>query len=121
MRTQPEITTPLELKTGTVFRDGHKYIVDPDGWTEEFAEITAVEEGVELTEDHWKIIRFMRQSHADTGVMVDVRHVNKFLANEMGVTKNEARRYLFTLFPYGYVKQACKIAGMKQPRAWSTG
>jgi len=28
---------------------------------------------------------------------------------------------VFDLFPYGYVKQACKIAGMKKPRAWSTG
>jgi len=28
---------------------------------------------------------------------------------------------VFELFPYGYVKQACKIAGMKKPRAWSTG
>ena len=30
-------------------------------------------------------------------------------------------RRLFELFPYGYVAQACKIAGMKRPRAWSTG
>ena len=29
--------------------------------------------------------------------------------------------HLFDLFPYGYVKQACKIAGMQRPRAWSTG
>lgn len=28
---------------------------------------------------------------------------------------------LFNLFPYGYVKQACKISGMKRPRGWSTG
>jgi sulfur relay (sulfurtransferase) DsrC/TusE family protein len=32
-----------------------------------------------------------------------------------------ARGRLFELFPYGYVKQACKVAGMKRPRAWSTG
>ena len=31
------------------------------------------------------------------------------------------RNDLFVLFPYGYVKQACKIAGMRRPRAWSTG
>ena len=31
------------------------------------------------------------------------------------------RERLFQLFPYGYVKQACKIAGMRKPRAWSTG
>ena len=33
----------------------------------------------------------------------------------------EGRNDLFRLFPYGYVKQACKIAGMRRPRAWSTG
>ncbi|HDK03426.1 MAG TPA: sulfite reductase subunit gamma, partial [Gammaproteobacteria bacterium] len=32
-----------------------------------------------------------------------------------------AGSYLFTLFPYGYVKQACKLAGMRRPRAWSSG
>lgn len=33
----------------------------------------------------------------------------------------DGRSRLFELFPYGYVAQACKIAGMKRPRAWSTG
>lgn len=28
---------------------------------------------------------------------------------------------MYELFSYGYVRQACKIAGMRQPRAWSTG
>jgi sulfur relay (sulfurtransferase) DsrC/TusE family protein len=27
----------------------------------------------------------------------------------------------FELFPYGYPGQACKIAGMRRPRVWSTG
>jgi hypothetical protein len=27
----------------------------------------------------------------------------------------------FEFFPYGYLRQACKIAGMRRPRAWSTG
>jgi tRNA 2-thiouridine synthesizing protein E len=33
----------------------------------------------------------------------------------------DAHKKLFELYPYGYVKQACKIAGMRRPRAWSTG
>jgi tRNA 2-thiouridine synthesizing protein E len=41
----------------------------------------------------------------------------KFLAGD----RQSGRERLFQLFPYGYVKQACKIAGMKKPRAWSTG
>jgi len=34
---------------------------------------------------------------------------------------SRARKRLFELFPYGYVRQACKVAGMRRPRAWSTG
>jgi tRNA 2-thiouridine synthesizing protein E len=44
----------------------------------------------------------------------------KHLAEYKGMGK-AGRNDLFVLFPYGYVKQACKIAGMRRPRAWSTG
>jgi len=52
---------------------------------------------------------------------VDVRHVLKRLQNKLGVSKHDAKMRMLELFPYGYVKQAVKMAGMKQPRAWSTG
>lgn len=97
------------------------FIVDPETWTAEFAEYVADDENIELTPLHWDVLNYMRERHADHGVMVDVRHVIKFLAAQEGMDKNPARRMLFEMFPYGYVKQACKIAGMKQPRAWSTG
>jgi tRNA 2-thiouridine synthesizing protein E len=42
------------------------------------------------------------------------------MAEELGFG-SDARKQLFELFPYGYVQQACKIAGMKRPRGWSTG
>jgi tRNA 2-thiouridine synthesizing protein E len=44
----------------------------------------------------------------------------KHLAEVKGAA-SQGRNDLFVLFPYGYVKQACKIAGMRRPRAWSTG
>jgi tRNA 2-thiouridine synthesizing protein E len=44
----------------------------------------------------------------------------KHLAEYRGPRQAD-RNDLFRLFPYGYVKQACKIAGMRRPRAWSTG
>jgi sulfur relay (sulfurtransferase) DsrC/TusE family protein len=46
--------------------------------------------------------------------------VIRFLADEVGAG-SVARQRLFELFPYGYVRQACKVAGMRRPRAWSTG
>lgn len=98
--------------------DEEGYLVNPHDWTEDIARKFAQEEDIQLAEDHWDAIRFMRQYYAENEVAPDVRHVMKHLAKRLGP---ESRNKIFELFPYGYVKQACKIAGMKRPRAWSTG
>lgn len=102
-------------------RDGEGYLTDPENWNREIAQAMAEEEQLELTETSWPIIEFMRGYWQEHQVAPDVRHVVDFLVNERGMDKKSAKALLFQLFPYGYVKQACKIAGMMRPRAWSTG
>ena len=92
------------------------YLNNPEDWNEEVARYLASGEDIELTDEHWRVFRFMREYYADHGIAADARFVIKFIANELGYG-DEARSRLFQLFPYGYVKQAC----MKRPRAWSTG
>lgn len=104
-----------------VARDIEGYVVDPEDWNEELARQFAAEEELELTDDYWMILRFMREYWAEHRVAPDVRHVLKLLVGEQGYDKKQAKQHLFDLFPYGYVKQACKIAGMQRPRGWSTG
>ena len=98
--------------------DAEGYLIEPLEWTEEVAIALARQENIELNDDHWDVLRFMREYYAEHQVAVDVRHVIKHLAAKHGPA---SRNLVFELFPYGYVKQACKIAGMKRPRAWSTG
>jgi TusE/DsrC/DsvC family sulfur relay protein len=106
------------IRNGDAFAtDAEGYLIDPSAWTEDFAEKVAGGENITLKDEHWKVIRFMRRWLEDRGVAPDARHVMKFLAGD----REAGRARLFELFPYGYVKQACKIAGMKKPRAWSTG
>ncbi|MCO5107024.1 MAG: TusE/DsrC/DsvC family sulfur relay protein [Burkholderiaceae bacterium] len=100
--------------------DEEGYLVDPGDWTPELAEWLAGREGVALTDEHWAVLRFMREYYDDHQIPADARFVIRFLARERG-KGDEARDALFALFPYGYVKQACKIAGMRKPRVWSTG
>lgn len=102
---------------GPIVTDAEGYLVDPSDWTEDFAQEVARREGITLADEHWKVIRFMRGWLDEHGVAADARHAMKFLAGD----RDAGRTRLFELFPYGYVKQACKIAGMKKPRAWSTG
>ncbi|MEW5903068.1 MAG: TusE/DsrC/DsvC family sulfur relay protein [Pseudomonadota bacterium] len=98
--------------------DEEGYLIEPLQWDDRLAEDIARQEGIELTAEHWQVIRFMRDYYAEHQVAPDVRHVTKHLAESLS---GDMRKLVFELFPYGYVKQACRIAGMKRPRGWSTG
>lgn len=98
--------------------DEEGYLVEPGDWTEGVAEELAHRLGIELGDDHWDVIRFMRGMFEEHQVAPDARHVIKHLDARY---PNQGRNRLFELFPYGYVGQACKVAGMKRPRGWSTG
>lgn len=121
MRTLPDKITTLALTSGSVDVDERGYLTDPNTWTPEFAEHMASVEGITLTPQHNSMTTFIRTYAEEHGIMPDARFALKFLAEPDGLTKSEAKKVMYGLFPYGYVKQACKIAGMKQPRAWSTG
>jgi tRNA 2-thiouridine synthesizing protein E len=110
----------LEAEGTTLAGDFEGYLVDPAQWNEQVAEELARQEHIVLTDEHWAVIRFMREYYEQHHIAPDARHVMKHLAEFKGAGK-AGRNDLFVLFPYGYVRQACKIAGMRKPRAWSTG
>jgi tRNA 2-thiouridine synthesizing protein E len=103
------------LRAPEVDEDG--YLVDPSEWTEDWAQEAASAMGVALTPDHWDAIRFMRKFYDEHRVPADARFVMRHLSQMRGASRNR----LFELFPHGYPGQACKIAGMRRPRTWSTG
>lgn len=108
----------MEMQLPAPNIDAEGYLIEPQDWNEDLATAFARQENIELNDDHWDVIRFMRDYFEEHQVAPDARFVIKHLIDRLG---NGARNRLFELFPYGYVKQACKIAGMKRPRAWSTG
>jgi len=110
----------LKVNGISIDRDDEGYLLNPDEWNQEIAIQLANEENLNLNDEYWKIVTFMRDFYEDNQISPGTRLVTKFVDTELGYGK-DARNYLFRLFPYGYAKQACKIAGMKKPRAWSTG
>ena len=98
--------------------DSEGYLTDPGSWTDTVASEFARQENIELTDEHWVVIRFIREYYDQHQVIPDARFAIRHLAARLG---RESRNRIFELFPYGYVKQACRIAGMRRPRAWSTG
>ena len=104
-----------------VSRDSEGYLVDTDDWSRDFYEMVAKEEGITLNDFYWSLLSFMRSFFDDHQYAPDVRHVTRYISETNECSTKEAKTLLFESFPYGYVKQAVKMAGMKKPRAWSTG
>ena len=92
------------------------YLINPEDWTAAIAVRLAAQQGIDLSEDHRRIIWFIREWYGEHGLAPSARDAALFVKKI-----NAPRSFLYILFPYGYVSQACKIAGMKKPRAWSTG
>ena len=87
--------------------DGH--LANLNDWNEDLARQIAKEEGIpELTEDHWKVIHFMRKVYQEDGDAPSIRRLTK----ESGVDT----KMLYKLFPKGPAKKAAKIAGLPKPK-----
>ena len=95
--------------------DDDGFLLDPDDWTEELAEEIALKEELEFTEEHWNLVRIIREYYYKNGSVPELRKVLKQLKAELGPEK-ATRKYVYALFPYGYGQQGCKIAGMRQPK-----
>jgi TusE/DsrC/DsvC family sulfur relay protein len=84
-------------------RDG--YLLDAQKWTKQVAEILAGSEMPKgLSEDHWRVIDFLRQYFLDWEAAPPVR----MLARQTGLSLRDLKR----LFPEGLAKSACKYAGL---------
>jgi dissimilatory sulfite reductase related protein len=84
------------------------FMTNPAEWTKAIAVEMAKEEGIEeLTDAHWKVIDFSRQSAASSGASPTLRTITT--GCEIS-TKD-----LFALFPKGPAKKVAKIAGLGKP------
>ena len=88
--------------------DEDGFIQDPNEWDEEVAKDLAETEGVsEMTEDHWKLVNYLRDYYLKNGIAPMVRK----LCKETGCKL----KYVYKLFPSGPAKGACKVAGLPKP------
>ena len=101
----PEIT--LAGKTYEVDEDG--FLQQLDKWNAEFAQEYAKEEGIEgsLSEEHWKIINYLRNYYQQFGIAPMIRKLCKETGFDL--------KRIYALFPSGPAKGACKLAGLAKP------
>jgi tRNA 2-thiouridine synthesizing protein E len=93
---------------------GHEVHVDDEGfmteyeeWTDELAKQLAANIDIDLSDQHWKAIRFLRDDFEDQGETATLRRV--------GTVGGISTKDLFTLFPKKPAKKMAYIAGLPKP------
>jgi dissimilatory sulfite reductase related protein len=89
--------------------DGEGFLWEPNDWSEEVAEILARERGLEtLSEDHWRVIRFLREYYMTQGKAP----LSRELKAGLGLSLME----LESMFPGGTRQGARLVAGLPNPK-----
>jgi len=88
--------------------DEDGFITDPSSWTKELAVALGKTEDVpDLSENHWKVVDYLRNYYQEFGIAPMIRK----LCKQSGFSLKE----IYEMFPSGPAKGACKIAGLPKP------
>jgi TusE/DsrC/DsvC family sulfur relay protein len=84
----------------------------PEGWDTNSAERIAKEEGIDLGNDHWAVIRSL-QEYFDKVEVAHARELHDALDEKFHA--QGGIKYLYEILPGGPVAQGCRLAGLEPP------
>ena len=98
-------TTTIDGHTVHVNEEG--FMTDPTEWDEDLAKSLAAQIGIDLTDEHWKAIRFLREDFASQGETPTLRRIS--------TVGGIPTKTLFQLFPQKPAKKLAYVAGLPKP------
>jgi tRNA 2-thiouridine synthesizing protein E len=98
-------TTTIDGRTVHVNEEG--FLTDPAEWDEQLAKSLAAQIGIDLTDEHWKAIRFLREDFASQGETPTLRRIS--------TVGGIPTKTLFQLFPQKPAKKLAYVAGLPKP------
>jgi len=98
----------LEVNGRSYEVDEDCFLMDPELWNDEVAmDFATTEDVVDMSDDHWKLVRYIRKYYESYGIAPMVRKVTR----EIGFDTDK----MYQLFRSGPAKGACKVAGLSKP------
>ena len=100
-------------RKGKVYElDADRFLLNPKKWDPDLAEGLALELGIEggLTREHYDVIHFIRKELEKTGKCPNLFRTCR--------ANNLQRAEMKRLFPTGYMRGACKLAGVSYKEAY---
>ncbi len=116
-------TNPYAIYNLSVIVDGYEILTDQEGyiqnmddWSEGFVTALAEREGLQLTEEHWEVIHYIRHYYEEHRVQAPVRDMIKHFSKAWGKERG-SNRYLHEIFPKGGPqKQGNRLAGIRKTK-----
>jgi len=100
-------------KTIHVYASGN--LSSLEDWNEDLADVLAKKENIQLTDEHWNVINFLRKFYFQYGIAPMVKVLIKHMSEELG-QDSAKRSKLYELFPGGPARQGSRIAGLPSPQ-----
>jgi TusE/DsrC/DsvC family sulfur relay protein len=92
--------------------DDEGFLLEPN-FSDEIVQVIAEAEGIALNDEHWQVIRFMRERYQEDGHTPNFRNMVALLGEQDDSI--EWKKRLYELFPMQPNRQSAKIAGLPKP------
>ncbi|EXJ14769.1 TusE/DsrC/DsvC family sulfur relay protein [Imhoffiella purpurea] len=105
----------IEVNGKTIPTTDSGYLENYLDWDEDVASKLAEIEGIELTDKHWDVIKYLRDEYVNNGQNQPMERV---VLKDMGKVwgSKPSSKDLYQLFPLAPTKQGTKIAGLPAVR-----
>ena len=105
----------IEVNGTSIETTERGYLAELGAWNEDVAKAIAAEEGIELTDQHWDVINYLRDEYYSNNQNQPMeRQLLKDMGKKWG-TKPTSKD-VYKLFPLAPTKQGTKIAGLPEVR-----
>ena len=64
--------------------DAEGYLAQLDDWSEDIASYLAQQDNLQLTDDHWKLLNWIRAYYLENGTAPNLRVMQKLLKEDLG-------------------------------------
>lgn len=107
------IQAVLDAQTDGPKRDA-QFPYMPEGWSKDVAIKTAQKEGLQLTDEHWAVVRALQEYFARHEIKgINPRELHDALDEAFHADGGIKR--LYQILPGGPVAQGCRLAGLQPP------
>jgi len=123
-RESPLITVPpllsLDIGGNSIVVDDEGYLLDSDDWSPAVVEAMADHDKLELGDDHWLVINYLRDYYKTYQIAPELYQLQKTLCKSMQDCRWN-REYIRKLFPVRGARDACRYAGLPKPLKGACG